>query len=125
MRGVSDRGRQAWMLGLRAEFFGVWYLRAKGYRIIARRFKCPVGEIDLIARRGDVLVFIEVKARRTVDEAAHALSAKQRRRIERASEAFRLSRPDFNRYGVRFDVLLVGRGIGFNHVQDAWRPNSI
>jgi putative endonuclease len=65
--------RAGYRQGLRAETIAALFLRLKGYRILARRFTSPVGEIDLVARRGTSLVFVEVKARPTLDAAAESI----------------------------------------------------
>ena len=80
--------RAAYGTGRRAEVLSTWLLRAKGYRVLARGYRVPVGEIDLIVRRGDVLVAVEVKARRRHEDALAAVTRRQRRRIERALGQF-------------------------------------
>jgi putative endonuclease len=70
----------AFQTGLSAESRAAAYLMAKGYRILAKRFRTPYGEIDLVARKRNLLVFIEVKARASLDEAAYAVTARQQRR---------------------------------------------
>jgi putative endonuclease len=71
--------------GRRAEWLAALFLQAKGYRILARRVRTRVGEIDIIARKGDTLVFVEVKARATLDSGIFALHPSARFRIEAAS----------------------------------------
>ena len=65
MPGEDDRRarRTAYLFGQKAETLAALWLRLKGYRILARRFRAPPGEIDLVARRGRVLALVEVKAR--------------------------------------------------------------
>lgn len=104
--GRRDRFR-AWRWGRWAERLCAWRLRAAGYRIVARGFRSPFGEIDLIARRGRVIAFIEVKARPTADAALVALSLRQRRRIERAAAAFLAARPGLAGFSPRFDLMLA------------------
>lgn len=99
--------RRAERRGQGAERLCIWLLRLKGYRILARRFRVPSGEIDLIARRGRVLVAVEVKARAGFDAAAAAISPHQRRRIARALEHFLARRPDLAVLDRRFDVMMV------------------
>lgn len=83
---MSREGRQsALRLGFRAEKIAVFWLRLKGYRILAQRYKVAGGEVDVIARRGDVVAFVEVKARATLDEALLAIDSVKRRRINRAA----------------------------------------
>ena len=90
---TSAARRQAERRGHGAERICVWLLRLKGYRILAQRFRVPSGEIDLIARRGRVLVAVEVKNRAAFDAAADAVITRQRRRIVRALEHFRARHP--------------------------------
>lgn len=80
-----------------------------------------VGEIDLIARRGHVLVFVEVKARGDFATAADSVSHHQRRRITRAARAFLASRPELGNLDIRFDVMLVSPLRLPRHITDAWR----
>jgi putative endonuclease len=77
----------AFRTGISAESRAAAYLFAKGFRIQARRWKSPVGEIDIFARRRRLLVFVEVKARNSLDEAAESLQVRQQRRIAAAAEA--------------------------------------
>jgi putative endonuclease len=93
--------------GLSAESRAAAYLVAKGYRIVARRFKTPVGEVDIVARRRDVLVFIEVKARNTLDDAAFAVLPRQQQRIAAAAGAWLASHPEDAESAIRFDAILV------------------
>src|SRR5947209_10235409 len=97
----------AFALGLSAESRAAALLIAKGYRIVARRFRSPVGEIDIVARRRRTLVFVEVKARERLDDAAEAVIARQQRRIIAAAEACLASHPDDVNSDMRFDVMLV------------------
>ncbi len=108
--------------GRGAERLAAWFLRLRGYRILARRFACPVGEIDLVARRGDLLLFVEVKRRRSPEAAAEALRPAQRRRIARAAEAFLRDRPALAGLRQRFDLVLISPWRLPRHLGDAWRP---
>lgn len=118
---TEARRRRAWKLGLWAELLCVWFLRCKGYRILARRFRTPVGELDIVARRGRVLAVVEVKARSSVALAADAVTARQRRRVADAAEWFLARNPDCQGLDVRFDAMLLGAAILPVHVTDAWR----
>ncbi|HET7594339.1 MAG TPA: YraN family protein [Stellaceae bacterium] len=113
--------REAFRRGHTAELLCLWHLRLRGYRILARRFRVPSGEIDLIARRGRVLAAIEVKARPSVAVASESISARQRRRVARALEHFLAMRPELAGLAPRFDVMLVTPGRLPRHVADAWR----
>jgi putative endonuclease len=112
--------RVARRFGRRAEWLAAALLRLKGYRILARDFRVPVGEIDIVARRGGTLAFVEVKARRG-DGAAEALSRRQRQRIARAAEWYLSARPALRGLICRFDVILIGRGRLPEHRCGAWR----
>jgi putative endonuclease len=109
-------------LGRVGEFAAIALLFAKGYQILARNLRTPVGEIDIVARRGRVLVFIEVKSR-TATADLDALGPVQRRRLVRAAEAFRGMRPRLRPLDVRFDLVLAGPWRLPRHVPDAWRPD--
>jgi putative endonuclease len=113
--------RRAFRRGHAAEFLCLWHLRLRGYRILARRFRVPSGEIDLIARRGRVIAAIEVKARASLLAAGESISAQQRRRIARALEHFLAQRPELARLARRFDVMLVTPRRLPRHLADAWR----
>ena len=102
----------------------LWHLRLHGWRILARDWRCPSGEIDILARRGKVLAVIEVKSRGEIGIAAAALAPRQRRRIARAAEAFLSSRPDLAVLDLRFDLMLVAPRRLPRHWSDAWRVDS-
>ena len=116
---------RAYRFGRFAESLCVWRLRLAGYRVLARRFKTPVGEIDIVARRGDTLAFVEVKARHAAadrGDQAVELTARQRARIERAAEAFVARRPRLAGCAMRFDLMVVRPWRAPRHLADAWRP---
>jgi putative endonuclease len=97
----------AFRTGLSAEARAAAYLMAKGYRILAKRFRTPYGEIDLVARRRHLLVFIEVKARANLDDAAYALTPRQQRRIIDAAQAWLMAHPEHAEFDLRFDAVLI------------------
>jgi putative endonuclease len=107
--------------GRLAEAAATWLLRLQGYRILARRYATPVGEIDLVARRGTLLVFVEVKRRASLADALAALLPIQQTRIARAAGAFLQRRPDLSDCAVRFDLVSVTPWRVPRHVADAWR----
>lgn len=117
---MNERQRR-YRLGHYAETLCVWHLRLRGYHILAQRFKTPVGEIDIIARRGGVVAFIEVKARRTRALAMESVSMRQRKRIRRAAEAFLIAQPALTSRDLRFDMMLVTPWAVPTHIKDAWR----
>jgi putative endonuclease len=116
--------RRAVRRGRSAELLCCWQLRLFGWRIIARDWRCPAGEIDIIARRGGVLAIVEVKSRGDVGRAAGALLPRQQRRIVRAAAAFLGTRPDLASLALRFDVMLVMPLRPPQHLRDAWRANE-
>lgn len=110
----------AFRLGLSAESRAALLLMAKGYRIAARRWKTPFGEIDIVARRRRALVFVEVKARGRADEAAEAVTERAKRRIIAAAELWLAHRPDDAQCDIRFDVILVTPGRMPQHIANAF-----
>ncbi|MHA1536529.1 MAG: YraN family protein [Alphaproteobacteria bacterium] len=113
--------RKAVRAGQRAEALCAWHLRARGYRILARRLRTVAGEIDILARRGRVLAVIEVKARPSLAQAAEAIGARQRQRVLRAAEAFLARNPALARLDLRFDAMLAAPWRLPIHIRDAWR----
>jgi putative endonuclease len=97
----------AFRTGISAESRAAAFLIAKGFRILARRWRCPLGEIDIIARRRRLLIFVEVKARESLDDAAWSVSERQRMRIAGAAEAWLALNPDQSITDIRFDAMLV------------------
>ena len=93
--------------------------------MIARRLRTRAGEIDIVAKRGGLIVFIEVKARPDLATAMAAIGPGQRRRLARAAEAFLASHATDVDYGVRFDVMLIRPWRRPVHVVDAWRPDNM
>ena len=110
--------------GRRAESIAAWRLRLAGYRVLARRYRTPVGEIDLIARRGRRLVMVEVKARPTEALARQAVPERQRRRIAMAARRFLAINPRYRDCAVRFDVVAVVPGRLPIVIPDAWRDDD-
>src|ERR1700693_2048779 len=97
----------AFRTGLSAEARAAAYLMAKGYRILAKRFRTPYGEIDIVARRRNLLAFIEVKARASLDEAAFAVTTRQQARIIAAAQAWLMAHPEHADFDLRFDAVLI------------------
>lgn len=100
----------AFQTGLSAESRCAAWLLAKGYRILARRFRSRAGEIDIIARRRGVTAFVEVKARASLDEAAYAITPIQQRRIVAAAELWLARHPQYATDELRFDAMLIAPG---------------
>jgi putative endonuclease len=104
---MRERRVRAYRSGVFAKTIAAAVLRLRGYAIVARRYKTPVGEIDLVALKGRRLAFVEVKRRKTPDDAARTLPAKQRRRIVRAAQYWLAGHPDFTGHDIAFDVVLT------------------
>ncbi|MAF49205.1 MAG: hypothetical protein CMM10_17960 [Rhodospirillaceae bacterium] len=121
---AEPKRRRAWAFGARAERVARLLLRCKGYRIVARRYRTPLGEIDIVARRGKTLAFVEVKARPSREAAAEAVGGRQQARIERAAGAFIGRHPDCAGLDLRFDVILIAPGRWPMHMPGAWRPGE-
>jgi putative endonuclease len=97
----------AFRTGLSAEAKAAALLLAKGYRILARRFRTPHGEIDIVARRSELIAFVEVKARASLDDAAYAVTPRQQQRIMDAAQGWLMAHPEHAQFELRFDVILV------------------
>jgi putative endonuclease len=110
----------AFRVGISAESRAAAFLIAKGFRILARRWRSPLGEIDIIARRRQLLVFAEVKARASLDEAAESLNVRQRRRIAAAAEVWLSTNPHEFFRDIRFDAILVAPGKIPRHIPAAF-----
>jgi putative endonuclease len=93
--------------GRRAETLAAWFLRLKGYRVLDRRYKTPVGEIDLVVRRGRQIAFVEVKVRETHGEGLLAVGPASRRRISRAAQLWLAAHPPAVGLALRFDVVVA------------------
>lgn len=118
---ADEKRRKAETLGRTAETLCRLLLQVKGYRIVAHRLRTPMGEIDIVARRGRTLAIVEVKARADWRAASEAVSARQRGRLARAAHAFLATNPQYNGLSLRFDVMLVTPWAIPRHLQDAWR----
>lgn len=113
----------AFRTGISAESRAAAFLIAKGYRILARRFRTPVGEIDIVAGRRNTLVFVEVKARNTLDDAAEAVTDRTKQRIVAAAEYWLSQRPDDVTREMRFDAVLVAPGKMPRHIPAAFETS--
>lgn len=118
---MSRRRAKAEDRGRRAETLAAWYLRLKGWRILDRRVKTPRGEVDLVARRGRSIAFVEVKWRASAAGLGLAIDAWRLRRVAAAAEAIA---PRYVRNGdqQRVDVLLLAPGRWPRHIVNAWMP---
>ena len=115
---MRDR-RRAERAGRVGETAAAWWLRLKGWRILARRVRTPAGEIDLIARRGSLVAFVEVKRRKTGAELDFAIDQYRLARVAAAAESLA------HRYleagdDMRVDVILIAPGRALRHIENAW-----
>jgi putative endonuclease len=110
--------------GRRAETYAALALQLKGYVILARRAKNPRGEVDLIARRGKILAFIEVKMRRTRTDPANILTTRQMARIVNGATGWAAARAWTAKCQWRYDLVLVTPWRWPRHIRDAWRPQN-
>ena len=117
---------KAYQLGVVAEYAAIFVLFIKGYSILHRRYRCPFGEIDIIAKKGNTTVFCEVKARQDYKTAVESLSEKQKKRIIRSSEYYMShlkTRPINNKIDTelfRCDIMLVLPLRLPVHIKNAW-----
>jgi putative endonuclease len=110
----------AFRRGLSAESRAALLLVAKAYRILERRWKTPFGEIDIVARRRGAVVFVEVKARGSMDEAVEAVTERTKRRVIGAAELWLARHPQHANGGIRFDVIVVTPGKMPRHIVNAF-----
>ena len=96
------------------------FLLDKGYNILKMNFRCKGAEVDIIARDKNTLVFVEVKKRRTLDEAAYAITLKQMQRLIKGAAVFVGNKPQYSGYDIRFDAVLVNLPFSIRHLQNAW-----
>ena len=106
-KSASPARIAAFRTGLSAEGRAAALLMAKGYRILAKRFKTPHGEIDLVAKKRNLLVFVEVKARASLDDAAYAVTPRQQARIIDAAQGWLMAHPEHAEFDLRFDAILI------------------
>ena len=97
----------AYRHGLRAEIAAATLLLAKGYRLLARRYRTPLGEIDLIVKRGRTIAFVEVKARASPAEALDSVGRSAEQRIVGAADLWLARHPDAAGLDLRYDMVLV------------------
>jgi putative endonuclease len=119
-RAAQPERQVAFRTGISAESRAAAFLIAKGFRILARRYRTPVGEIDIVARRRKLLVFVEVKAREHFDDAAWSVTDRQRARIIAAAEAWLARYPDKRVQDIRLDAILVAPGKLPRHIPAAF-----
>jgi len=120
----SRIGQRAHRLGVDAEALACAALREDGWAILGQRLRTQAGEVDLVAQKDGLLAILEVKARPTLAEAAHAVSPRQRARLLAAADALLAERPEWGRAGIRFDVMVVDPAGRVRRIADAFRQES-
>ena len=124
---MRNKKEKAHAYGMRAEKLAAWYLRCKCYRILAERYRNHGGEIDIVAKKGDTLIAIEVKARRTIAECEDSVPVWKRQKIARAVEGLLAGQSKIAGLtgrvpsNIRFDAIWIAPGHWPVHIQDAWR----
>jgi putative endonuclease len=108
--------------GRKGEWLAALFLRVKGYRVLDRRVRTPVGEVDLIVKRGALVAFVEVKHRASLDLATGSVTPASWQRIARAAEFWMARHPALTDCGWRYDIIAVAPGRMPRHIRDAWRP---
>ena len=104
---LQNKKIQAYRRGIRAEIIAGLYLSVTGWRVLAWRWKCPLGEIDLVAKRGKIISFIEVKARQNEQAAIDSITAHQWRRISEAADLFMARHGQYTDCSWRFDAIII------------------
>ena len=117
---MRNKRQRAYQRGLRAEHFAAIVLLLKGFRIVSRRYKTPVGEVDLVARRGSLVLFVEVKARQSHQAALDSISWTAQKRIEAAGNWWLCRQPDAAKLSWRFDVITVQPRRWPRHFKNVW-----
>ena len=117
-KGTHDR-KAAEATGRRGERLAGWWLRLKGWSILDRRVRTPAGEVDLVARKGNLIAFVEVKTRATAAELDFAIDE---RRLARVAAAAEYLMPRYAGAGddIRVDVILLAPGTRPRHIENAW-----
>ena len=107
-----------------AEFMALQYLRLKGYALVSCNYitgrGTGAGEVDLIVKNQNTLVFIEVKKRQNLTTAAYAIQPKQQQRIRRGAEAFLAHYPEYQNFDIRFDAVLIALPFKIEHIENAF-----
>lgn len=120
MARTRDDRRKAFLRGHLSEYYAAAYLLCKGYRIKAMRFRTKSGEVDIVARKGDLVAFVEVKARRITGDAIFAVDPSTQRRIRNASLAWIARQPDAAMLTYRYDIVAVTPWSRPQHFIDAF-----
>jgi len=124
---MAEKREKAYRYGLRAERIAAWYLRAKGYRVLAERYRNHQGEIDILATKSGTLVAVEVKARKTLELCEETITPMKQQKISRAISGLLGGQGKIagltlaSNPNIRFDVIWIAPGRWPRHLKDAWR----
>lgn len=114
----------SYIRGKYAEFLARNYMRLHGFSVVEQNYVCgrgtTAGEIDFIAKRGKLLVFVEVKQRSSLEAAAYSISPRQQQRLIRGAQNFLKNNPQFNGFDMRFDAILIALPLTVKHIENAW-----
>lgn len=121
---MINKKQAAYQKGLKAEEFAAHYLRQQGYNVLEMRYKTKYGEIDILASKRMLLAAVEVKSRKTIEEALYALSAQSRQRIQNSLMSFIADNPDYQNYDLRFDLFAYQSENSFEYLDNAWFAGS-
>jgi putative endonuclease len=119
-----SRKIKAYKRGHMAEQLAALYLLLKGYRILKRRYKTPVGEIDLVAQKRNTLVLVEVKTRGHAAAALESITYKNQTRVTQAAQYFLSAHPGYCSMDVRFDAIVMGWPFYWRHLDNAWQGRT-
>lgn len=119
--------KQSYLFGIHAEKMAAWYLRAKGYTILAERYRNVMGEIDVLAVKQNTLVAVEVKARKTMQACEESITPLKQQRVTRAMQGVLADKKitglaRTHSPNIRFDVIWITPWRMPKHIKDAWRP---
>ncbi len=112
--------KKTYQFGLLAEKIAMIFLCLKGYKILAWRHKNHFGEIDIVAKKSRVIIFVEVKARKSRAVIEEVLRSRQLNRIKRSAELFIAKNPEFQNHDLRFDFIEVGKYFWPKHQKNFW-----
>ncbi|MDR1475645.1 MAG: YraN family protein [Holosporales bacterium] len=101
--------------GIFAEYLAAAFLLVKGYRILKLRYKCKHGEVDIICKKGNAIIFVEVKYRPTLDQALFAIDRQKYKRIQSAALHFLKGTPIYTGYDLRIDAIVINRRLFVSH----------
>ena len=120
----KKRKKKIYWYGIYAERVAALWLQLKGYHIAERRFETYFGEIDIIARRGNVIAIVEVKARPTIEEAMEAVKQQNRKRIDKAANVFMSRQSDAKKLRLRYDLIAVSPWKLPRHIESFFQPEN-